>query len=225
MEFHYTTNDTCHAATGLVIIIDVLRAFTNAAYAFSAGAESISLVSGVEEALQLKTILPGALVMGEAGGLPPKGFDFGNSPTEIVRQDLRGKPLIQRTGAGTQGAVRCVNAEKLFACSFAVAGATVHTVQRLKPEKVTFVITGDIDGEDLSCAEYLEARLKGDTPDPKPFLDRVRKAKELQFMPVEKFPNIESDLDYCTRIDACPFALPITRENGRLVMRPLRFDL
>lgn len=225
MEFHYTTNDTCHTASGLVIVIDVIRAFSNAAYAFTVGAESIWLVGGVEEALKLKVQTPGALVMGEVGGLPPEGFDFGNSPTEIVQQDLRGRHLIQRTGAGTQGAVRCVNAETLFAGSFVVAGATVHAVQSLNPEKVTFVITGeDADGEDMSCAKYLEVCLKGDSPDPAPYLDRVWNAAELRRLHLDKIPLLRSDVDYCTRLDACPFAMPITRENEHLVMRTLRFD-
>lgn len=219
MNFHYTDNDHCHTATGLVVVIDVIRAFSNAAYAFSVGAESITLVSGVEEALALKAQMPGALVMGEVGGLPPAGFDFGNSPTEIVRQDLRGKRLIQRTGAGTQGAVRSVNAERLFAASFAVAGATVQAILQAQPEQVTFVITGrDFGDEDLSCAQYLEARLKGQEPDPAPYLERVRKSVEIRHM--TGFPNLESDLDYCTRLDFCPFAMPITREQGRPVMRP-----
>jgi 2-phosphosulfolactate phosphatase len=226
MEFHYTSNDTCHTATGVVVVIDVIRAFSNAAYAFSVGAESITLVSGVEEAIKLKTLIPGSLVMGEVGGLPPEGFDFGNSPTEIIQQDLRGKPLIQRTGAGTQGAVRCINAELLFACSFPVAKATVQAVLRLKPERITFVITGrDSEGEDRACAEYLEARLRGNSPDPEPYLERARNANEIRLMPPEIFPTIASDIDYCTRLDSCTFAMPISRENGRLVMRPIQPDL
>ena len=55
MEFEYVTNDTCHTADGLVVVIDVLRAFSTAAYALAAGAESITLVGGAEEALALKT--------------------------------------------------------------------------------------------------------------------------------------------------------------------------
>jgi 2-phosphosulfolactate phosphatase len=225
MKTNYTNNDTCHTATGVVVVIDVIRAFSNAAYAFSVGAESITLVSGVEEALKLKNIIPGSLVMGEVGGFPPEGFDFGNSPTEILQQDLRGKPLIQRTSAGTQGAVRCANAEMLYACSFPVAEATLRAIHQVVPDEVTFVITGDENGEDRSCAEYLEARLNGQTPDPAPYLDRVRNSAELRRMPLERFPLLKSDLDFCTRLDSCPFAMPISRENGRLVMRPLRIDL
>ena len=54
MKFHYTNLGTCHEATG-VVVIDVIRAFTNAAVAFSRGAKEIYPVSGVEEALQLKS--------------------------------------------------------------------------------------------------------------------------------------------------------------------------
>lgn len=221
MEFDYVDNETCSNATGVVVVIDVIRAFSNAAYAFSVGAESITLVSGVEEALALRKEIPGSLVMGEVGGLPPEGFDFGNSPTEIVQQDLRGKHLIQRTGAGTQGAVRSQNAGKLFAASFVVAEATVRAIRALTPSKVTFVITGrDFYGEDCICAEYLEARLKDETPDPRPFLERAMNANEIRLMPPEIFPNITSDIDYCSRLDYCNFAMPISREYGRLVMRP-----
>lgn len=219
--FEYLDNDTCHTASGLVVVIDVIRAFSNAAYAFQAGAESITLVSGVEEALALKAAMPGSLAMGEVGGLPPAGFDFGNSPTEIVRQDLRGRHLIQRTGAGTQGAVRSVNAEQLFAASFAVAGATVRAVQKLSPPQVSFVITGRGFGdEDLSCAEYIAACLGGKNPDPQPYLERVHNSREAQ-LDALKIPSFYTDIDYCTRLDSCDFAMPISRENGRLVMRAL----
>jgi 2-phosphosulfolactate phosphatase len=220
MEFEYTTNDTCHTASGLVIVIDVLRAFSNAAYAFSVGAESITLVSDAADALDLKAQMPGALVIGEVDGQPPEGFDFGNSPTETVQHDLYGRRLIQRTSAGTQGVVRSVNAERLFASSFVVADATVRAIQRIKPDKVTFVVTGRyFDGEDKACAEYLEACLRGQVPDPEPYLERVRNALELGHMPPDQFPNIASDIDYCIRLDAFPFAMPITCEHGRPVMR------
>ncbi|NWF62710.1 MAG: 2-phosphosulfolactate phosphatase, partial [Chloroflexi bacterium] len=102
MKFKRYTLEDCHQATGILFIIDVLRAFSTAAYAFSRGAKEIRLVSGIQEALNLKTSLSNAKAMGEVGGLPPEGFDFGNSPTRILEHDLTGITLIQRTGAGTQ---------------------------------------------------------------------------------------------------------------------------
>jgi len=223
LKFHYTTLETCHEATGIVVVIDVLRAFSNAAYAFSRGAKEIVLVSTVEEALALRSQIPNSKAMGEVGGLPPAGFDFGNSPTSISSQDLSGITLIQRTGAGTQGAVRSQNAEVMLASSFVVAAATTKHIAELGVPEVTFVITGKYEqrgDEDLACAEYLEELLKGNQPDRKPFVQRVFESRDaLQHLdPAETgFPL--SDLDYCTQIDKFDFAMPITREQGKLIMR------
>jgi 2-phosphosulfolactate phosphatase len=223
LKFHYTDLEDCHTAQGVVLVIDVLRAFSIAAYAFSRGAKEILLVSTVEEALSLRSYLPNAKAMGEVGGLPPAGFDFGNSPTYIREADLSGMTLIQRTGAGTQGAVRSANADVMLASSFVVADATVRFVSRLGIDEVTFVITGRFDNrgdEDLACAEYLEALLRGNRPDTKPFVRRVYESRDaLQHLdPVETgFPL--SDLEYCTQIDKFDFAMPIAREDGKLIVR------
>src|SRR5208282_5212468 len=88
------------------VIIDVLRAFTTAAFAFSVGAHKIIPVSSPEDAFNLKRQNPDYLLMGEIQGKPIQGFDFGNSPTEIQGLDLKGKTIVQRTSAGTQGIVR-----------------------------------------------------------------------------------------------------------------------
>lgn len=226
MNFHYTDLETCHTATGVVILIDVLRAFSTAAYAFSRGAKEIVLVSTVEEALSLKSQIPNSKAMGEVGGLPPEGFDFGNSPTFIREQDLSGVTLIQRTGAGTQGAVRSRNARVMLASSFVVANATVQAISRLGIDEVTFVITGKWEergDEDLAYAEYLEALLEGARPDTKPFVKRVYESRDaIQHLDPAGIAFPLSDLDYCTQIDRFDFAMPITREDGKLIMRPFK---
>jgi 2-phosphosulfolactate phosphatase len=222
-KFHYATLEDCHTAGGVVILIDVLRAFSTAAYAFSRGAQEIILVGSVDEALALKTQIPNSKVMGEVGGLPPAGFDFGNSPTHIDAKNLSGVTLIQRTGAGTQGAVRSQNAEFLLASSFVVAEATVRHVRQLERDAVTFVITGkhaSRGDEDLACAEYLEQLLRGNCPDAKPFLQRVFDSIDaIQHLDALETAFPRSDLDYCTAIDKFDFAMPITRGDGKLVMR------
>ena len=224
MKFNYTSLETCHTASGLVIVIDVLRAFSTAAYAFSRGAQNISLVSTVEEALCLKSQLPNVKIMGEVGGLPPAGFDFGNSPTQILEEDLTGLTIVQRTGAGTQGAVRCVNAETMLACSFVVAHATVNHILKIAPSEVTLVITGGYNNdEDIACAEYLEALLKGHNPNKEPFIKRVYDSRDAiahHDVTLPEFPK--SDLDYCTRFNAFDFAMPITRKNDQLTMQAFK---
>lgn len=225
MKFNRLTLDNCHTATGIVLIIDVLRAFSTAAYAFSRGAKEIRLVSGVQEALDLKSQIPNAKAMGEVGGLPPEGFDFGNSPTRILEHDLTGVTLVQRTGAGTQGAVRSVNAEVMLATSFVVAQATMDYVLRLKPGEITFVITGGMgNDEDVACADFLEKQVTGQEVEAESYIKRVYASRDaLEHMPDHpQFPK--ADLDYCTRIDAFDFTMPIVRENGNLIMKPSRSD-
>ena len=223
MNFHYTNLDNCHTATGVVIVVDVLRAFSTAAYAFSRGAEKIILVGDVDEALSLKSQIPNSKAMGEVRGLPPAGFDLGNSPTQLLEHDLSGIILIQRTGAGTQGAVRCKNADMLLASSFVLADATVRYVKSLAPQDVTFVITGELfsgGDEDFACAEYLESRIKGQTVNTKPFIQRVYDCKDaIEHLDPQRPEFPATDLEYCTNINAFDFAMLIKKENELLVMR------
>ncbi len=190
MRLERANLETCGDATDTVVVIDVLRAFTTAAYAFAAGAREILLVSTVAEALALRARFPGALVMGEVHGLLVEGFDFSNSPADLLGRDLGGRRMIQRTSAGTQGVVRSLRAGTLLTSSFVCAAATARYIARHAPACVTFVITGiytDRDGdEDAACADYLAALLRRERPDPAPFLQRVR---ELDDGPLVRRPG------------------------------------
>jgi len=223
MKFNRATLDTCHTAMGIVLIIDVLRAFSTAAYAFSCGAKEIRLVSEVKEALDLKSQIHGSKAMGEVGGLPPDGFDFGNSPTRILEHDLTDITLIQRTGAGTQGAVRCVNADMMLATSFVVAQATIKRVKGLNPKEITFVITGGVgNDEDVACADYLEKQFTGQSVEPKDYIKRIYNSRDALGHIENSFHLPKADLDHCSRIDEFDFAMPITRENGHLIMHAIK---
>jgi 2-phosphosulfolactate phosphatase len=234
MQFYRASVATCHQARGAVVVIDVLRAFTTAAWALAGGASEILLTASVEEAFALRRRFPEALIMGEVDGLKVEGFDFGNSPAEIAAADLRGCRLIHRTGHGTQGAVRSAHAGLLLAAGFATAAATAEVIRRSGAEEVTFVVTGALDDEpftggpipqgdeDAACADYLQAVLSGGTPDPQPYLERVRLAPAAnKFLDPEQRDFSALDLDFCTRLDAFDFALHIQSESGLLVLRGL----
>ena len=156
-------------AEGIVIVIDVIRAFTVAAYAFAGGASGLWLVRTVEEALTLRGHAPDALLAGEVGGRLIPGFDLNNSPQRMVLADVRGRLIIQRTGAGTQGAVRARNASHLLMASLVNARATALYAARLSRASglpITFfptaTSTADITrNEDDYCADYMEAILTG----------------------------------------------------------------
>ena len=155
-----------------VVVIDVLRAFTTAAFAFAAGASKIIAVSTIEEALELKRQNSGCLLMGERHGLKIEEFDLSNSPHEVQEKELTGRTLVQRTSAGTQGIVRAKGSKHILAASFVVAEATYRHILNINPQKVTFLITGtNTSDEDLALADYLSVKLLGRRAvDPQPYL-------------------------------------------------------
>lgn len=161
-----------------VVVVDVLRAFTLVPWLYARGAERVFAVDTREAALELRaTALPEALLAGEHGGRPYPDFDLGNSPSEVQSLDLTGATVVHRTSAGTQGLARTVGSGVVLAASFVTCAATTRRLQALAPASLTFVITGASLGrdgdEDLACAELIAARLRGEDPDPQPFLARV----------------------------------------------------
>jgi len=227
MKFVRTSLETCGTATGTVVAVDVIRAFSTAAYAFAAGARDIVLVGSVEEALALKRQMPGALVMGEVDGLPVKEFDFSNSPVAISSLNLAGRRLIQRTSAGTQGIVLSQQADHLLASSFCCASATARYIRKLSPGTVTFVITGfRPDGrgdEDAACADYIEALLGGGPVDAALFVERVYASRTGRVFSNPARPEFPlADLEYCVQVDRFDFAMPVRRREGLFVMEAVR---
>jgi 2-phosphosulfolactate phosphatase len=223
MMVNYYSLEECAEATGTVVVIDVLRAFTCTAFALGGGVASIFLVGEVNEAFALREQMADALLMGEVGSRRIPGFDFSNSPAEIDGLDLRGRRMIQRTSNGTQGMVRSVQAETILAGSFCCAEATVAFIRRQNPSTLSFVITGYGPGgrgdEDVALADYVHARLRGESPDPEPYLDRVRNSVIGQRFPDPNWPDFPpADLPCCTALDRFNFAMPVVRQDGRLVM-------
>ena len=214
MKFLRVSLDRCHEITGVAIVIDVLRAFTTAAFAFSKGVKDITLVSSVDEAFELRECYPDMLIMGEVDGLPVEGFDFGNSPTQISARDLSGIRIIQRTTAGTQGVIGCVNAELILAAGLCNAAATADYI-RSSTESICFVVTelrpGGWGGEDLACADYIEGLLKNN---PEDILDIQTKVKSS--LAAEKFLDShqtefpDSDLEYALEINRFDFVMKVT---------------
>lgn len=201
-------------------MIDVLRAFTTAAFAFAGGAREILFVSTVEEARQKYARDQSLLLMGEVGGNPIEGFHYGNSPAEFENICLEGRRLVQRTSSGTQGVVGCRHAERILISSFVVAEATLKRIEELAPREVSFIVTGMMDGdEDLALAEYLKGRLEGKQVELHPFLQRVQQSptgkKHAQTT------GLERDLYLAVQADRFSFAMEIEKRGEDLIGKRL----
>src|SRR3970282_1398695 len=90
------------------VVIDVLRASTSLVTLVERGAGPIYIAPSVEDPRAAAPDVSGAAMGGEAGGLAPEGFDFGNSPVELSTADVRGRPVIFVTTNGT-AAIRAVH--------------------------------------------------------------------------------------------------------------------
>jgi 2-phosphosulfolactate phosphatase len=213
------------AATGTVVIIDVFRAFTAAAVAFSRGARRIIMVDDLERALALRSAGTGDFCAGERRGARPPGFDFGNSPAELERARLDGKTLIQTTTNGTAGINAARRAERIFAGAFVTAAATVRALPRAAPPVVTLVAVGREGArradEDELCALYLRSRLDGRTPD----ADALFRLIATLAPPPDAALVASGDYDprdraLALQLDLVPFAITVRREAGLLIAEP-----
>jgi 2-phosphosulfolactate phosphatase len=84
-------------AKGLTVIIDVFRAFSTACYASHAGIQRIYPVGDLEKAYFLKQQNPDYILVGERNEQKPEGFDFGNSPSQLLESILTGKTMVHTT--------------------------------------------------------------------------------------------------------------------------------
>lgn len=237
------------AAEGCVVVIDVLRAFTTAAFAFHAGASEIWLCSSTEEALALRRRAPTALLVGEIGGRAIPGFDHGNSPSALQDLDLQSRIVILRTSNGTQGVARAVHASSILLGSLVCAAATARHVRGLGADTVTLlsmgwigeppagpalaapasapvsapssVLASAIEGaEDHACAGYLAALLAGAPGDSAAAIRATEQSPAGQRALDPAFPWISpADLACATAVDRFDFAMPVTLRDGVLVAR------
>jgi 2-phosphosulfolactate phosphatase len=203
-------------AKGIAVIIDVFRAFTVACYAIDAGAIKIIATSEISNAFLLKKQYKNSVLVGERDEKKIDGFDFGNSPTEIIKEDLSGKTVIHTTTAGTRGLISAMNADLVITGSLVNAGAVVRYIKTIDPENVSLVAMGyravHSAEEDLLCAEIIVNGLKNEN-----YLYEARIAN-LQNSSGKRFfipANIDfsppSDFFLCTMINKFNFVLKATR--------------
>lgn len=205
--------DGARSAIGVVVVIDVLRAFTVSAYALAGGARECLLVGTVEEARALAAATAGAIISAEVDTLPVAGIRISNSPTQIVEADTRGHAVVQRTSAGTQ-AIRAVpRADAMYAASLVVARATAQACLLRRPQTVTLVASGDFP-EDHACARYIEACIQGENEDVSDLLEALIKSERYQKFARGDWPGFpKTDLDLALATDRFDFAMPATRDE------------
>lgn len=209
-----------------VVVIDILRATSTICAALHNGAESVTPVISVEEALQHSAL--DYLVAGERDGEKAPGFDFGNSPTEYERSVIQNKKVVLTTTNGT----KCIHASK--AADEILVGSffnltVLSTYLRNNKNSVVLFCSGwkdRVNIEDTLFAGYIANSLKethtwdsdevelaidlvkAAQPDPGVYLKKASHAQRF-----ERLGN-HGDLSICMQIDAHPVV--VQYNNGKL---------
>lgn len=213
-------------AKGVVIIVDIFRACSTASYLLGNGVDKIIAVRTSKQAFELKKKNPKYILIGENRGIKIKGFDFGNSPTEINKFNLSGKTIVFRTSSGTQGIVCAKNASEIILGSFTTADATRNYLRKTNPKTVTIVCLGDSirnrNSEDWLYADYLENEIKGRKTVFDKIKNCIRKSKNARpfFDPFDlSFPK--EDFEYCLTLDKFNFIMKAEKEEEQIVIRKI----
>lgn len=213
-------------ARGITVIIDVFRAFSTACYAFSQGAKRIIPVAKPQEAFEWKRKDPSVLLIGERHAKKIDGFDFGNSPSELISVNLSGRTLIHTTHAGTQGLVAASNADEVLTGSLVNARATAAYIKKRTPKLVSLVRMGheasNRSEEDDICAAYLEAMLKDEPFNSLEIPKLLRESPcSSRFFDPEQIWNPPSDFELCVRVDTFDFPIIRKTEQTFAYLEPL----
>jgi 2-phosphosulfolactate phosphatase len=153
-------------ATGLTVIIDVFRAFSTACYLYDNGVKTIIPTDSINYAYLYREENENVILVGERDSAMVNRFDYGNSPSRIMEEDLSGKTVVLSTSSGTKGLVNANNASEIITGSFVNAKAIVRYIKQKNPSEVSLVAMGTgggiarVDEDDL-LADYLESLLIG----------------------------------------------------------------
>jgi len=135
VEVHLRAGEEgCHWARehkAVAVVVDALRASATITCILQGGAAEVVVVKEVHEAYAYREANPGTLLVGERGGLKVDGFDFGNSPQEIRRADVRGKQVAFTSTTGAQRLVDCLGASAITVGTTINASAVARQVSAM----------------------------------------------------------------------------------------------
>ncbi|MEV6264278.1 2-phosphosulfolactate phosphatase [Streptomyces sp. NPDC051784] len=221
MESQFLGIDEIAETPAVAVVVDVMRAFTVAAWAFGRGATRIVLAESQAEVLALKARNPGWVAIKD--GPPAPGFDAVNSPGLLRSLDLAGRTVVQKTTAGTVGALAVKEASLVLCASFVVAEATARLLRARACDDVTFVVTGEGGqaDEDLACAQYIARRATGAGTGAAEFLRRADKSRAADELRQGVREGVHpDDVALCVELDRFPFAMVAAPEDSLMVLRP-----
>ena len=133
-----------------VVVFDVLRATSSMITGLTHGVACFLPVKTVEAAREWKKRKPDLLLAGERHGVPPPGFDLGNSPSEF--KNLRDQQIIITTTNGTAALEQVRYAKTVLLGALVNIAALAELIRFRSPERLLLVCAGTGDRFSLEDA-------------------------------------------------------------------------
>lgn len=157
------------APQGVCAVVDVIRATTTLVALAEAGDPQVWIAGDVAAARQAaKQLGPDTLLCGERGGLPPAGFDHGNSPREFQAIDLTGRRAVLSTTNGAYAIERWSHSRRTCIAALRNAGAVADRLLE-DPDAPSITIacagrSGALALDDVYTAGVIVQRLLAKSP-------------------------------------------------------------
>ena len=218
-----------------VVVIDVLRATSCIVTAIANGSSGIVPVETVHQAVNLHE--EDTILCGERHSKKVAGFDFGNSPTELLQCPLNNKKVILTTTNGTRVIQKCHKGLHILCASFLNAKRCAEAVLHFNRDTI-IVSAGTYDKfslEDSLCAGLIIEEI-GSIAAGKSFeLNDFAKAMHAAYLHLQgsiettllecengqklKKLGYEDDVKFCSQLNLYPIA-PILSDQ---TLVPLKF--
>ncbi len=209
----------------VVVLIDVLRTCTVAPLLFDRGVTGLALTPSLRSATGAAQ--EGTLLVGERQGVPPEGFNHGNSPVQLASAELAGRSVVMVSENAPRWLNRTASAQALLLGSLYNAAAVADAVAALAPSRVDLVLSGFAGEPDLDdavaaalIASLIQERVPSVTfegatrfattlarslPDP---LDALWRSVAGQYL---RAIDLEQDIAFCARVSASASVPRLTR--------------
>jgi 2-phosphosulfolactate phosphatase len=205
-------------AEGITVIVDVFRAATTAAYIFAGRAKYIIPVTRKEEAFRIKEENPSYILIGEENCIKIKGFDYGNSPSQLVKANLKDKIIVQRTTNGVPGIINAEKAGEIIFGTFCIASAIRDYIISSSYKTVSIVAMDGPDTEDELFANYLKELITGGKPEIKPIIDYLNNNESVKTRCANTLiPEFKEDVKLCLKVDTFDF-ISIIEKNKKFII-------
>lgn len=207
---------TAEFSSSTKILVDIFRSTSSMPVILYRGAGRIIPTYSVSEAKRLKSEHPDFVLVGERFGFKVPGFDYNNSPNELLKVNFYGKNVIFTSTNGTLVLRKISGTGRIYISSFLNAEATVNSL--INEKSVEIVVSGRPDGsadEDFIFADYMSKLLRNEKPSFNDYAEQIRRSKGARRL---RLIGSSADVESSLKLNLVTFPVVF---NGTEIVREL----